>query len=540
MLAIFKDDNQRLMAGVLPTDHRVGTRSASVDNWPDPVPFGRVEVPSFPVQFLPAWMQRFVDALAVQLQVAPDLVAMCAISAAFTVCARRFWISPRPEWMVPANIWTLTMLASGNRKTAAFGAAIKPLEDFEAERAEELREQIAAQHSQLRILRFKLARAEKAAADAKSPEEGRVAAVEAEDLARQVTAFRVTPFPRLFLSEMTSEGIEELLAEQGKAAMLADESGLLGLLAGRYSAGKAPPNLDPYLVGYEGRTVRIGRMKQMDGSGGGRFAKAAVVTLGLVPQPDVALPLLRSSSAFLDTGFAWRFLFSMPHSTVGHQNPRAVAAPREVIEEYGKMMREMLAMPEPAHDADGETIPVLHATLEANEALLTFEESLQPQLRPDGDLACLGSWGNKLPAQIVRLAGLFHAAEHRREPWARPLALETMQRALKLAPYFVAHAKAARLEMHLDANTKRAMRAVDWMRRTKAQRFSKAELHVAIAKNGGEGTAKDLDRVIEELVGFSFIRAAPTEPARQDKKGGRPKGPGYMVNPKIHEVPDAS
>ncbi len=513
---------------------RKAREEASAAEWPELIPIGAPEAPPpFPVDHLPHWLARFVIEVAEQLQVPLDLVGMCVLSVLSTICARRFWISPRTGWKQPALLWTLTMLASGNRKTAAFDLATAPLRAFVKRRSADLHNTIAAEGSQLRVLKSSLARAEKRASEAKAPEERTASEIEATEFAMRVATFRLTPKPLLFLSEATPERLEEMLAEHGRAAVLADEAGLLGLLAGRY--GKSAPNLDPFIQGYEGNTVHVGRMKKQDGSGGDRHAEAAHVTLGLVPQPDVALPHLRSSEAFAATGFLWRFLFSMPCSKVGNRNARAAAASQEVLETYSARIGELLNMSEPLPDCSGDEIPVLHATAEAAEAVLQFEELLEPRLRAgEGDLAGLGSWGSKLLGQLVRLAALLHAAEYRAKPVETPLDLSTMQRALAFAPYFIAHAQAARFEMHVDDNTKQALRALEWMRRRASggvRIFTRSELHKAIAKN------KPVDE-IDPLVAFLKRHGAIREIAPPKGTVGAPRKATYEVHPEIGEVAD--
>jgi len=249
----------------------------------------------------------------------------------------------------------------------------------------------------------------------------------------------------------------------------------------------------------------------------------------------VALPLLRSSEAFTATGFAWRFLFSLPRSNVGWRDVRARVAPQAVINEYEARMGEMLAMPESAPGATADQIPVLLATSEASEALRCFEEQIEPRLRPDsGDLAVLGSWGHKLAGQIVRIAGLLHASKHRARPWESLLDLETMKQAVEFEPYFVAHAKAACFELDASPEVKRAQRAVQWMRRwlkSGERYFTRSELHKAVAKNR---PVTEIDPLLLLLTKHGAVRGVETSA----QTGGRPRGPTFELRPDLNEVSD--
>ena len=538
---VAEEDEQRADAKPVDLERaRKARAEALAAQWPEIIPIGAPEnLPAFPVELFPRWLADFVSPVAEQLQVPPDLVGMCVLSVLSTVCQRRFWIEARPGWRQPALVWSLTMLSSGNRKTAAFELAAKPLRAWVKCKGLELAEKIASEKCELRLLKARLANAEKTASTAKGADERMSAEREAHSLAHLVGQFRVTPEPLLFLSEATPERLEEMLMERGRAALLADEAGLLGLLAGRYGAGKAAPNLDPFLKGYEGSTVHVGRMKRADGSGGDRLAELAHVTIGLAPQPEVALPLLRSSEAFADTGFLWRFLFVLPRSLVGDRKIQPQPAPQEVIEAYGTNLGELLELAEYLPDCSENKIPVVRASAAATEALQDFQQSIEPRLKERvGDLAGLGSWGSKLVGQVVRIAGLLHAADYRFEPWTFPIAAATMQRAIGFAPYFIEHAKAARFEMRADPATKHALAAIRWLRpRLELERekrfFTRSELHKAIAKNDPADT---VDPVLA-LLKKQFVIKAVDVPV---ETGGRPRGPTYEISPLLAEVRDGA
>lgn len=248
----------------------------------------------------------------------------------------------------------------------------------------------------------------------------------------------------------------------------------------------------------------------------------AVVTFGLSVQPDRLFSELREHDAFFDSGFAWRFLFALVRSTLGEPTHRTPSTPEDVRNEYNEGLRRMLNLPLPA----GLDFPVLHLEQDATETLLQWEAgALEPRLKPTGDLAGLESWASKLPSRLCRIAALFHCAEHPTDPWNRSLTVATMERALRLAPYFIAHAKAVAAELNADENLRRARRAVEWLRRERRAQFKRRDLHKAIANNEG---AEVLDRPLRILEDRGFIRAATKEPGRT----GRPSAE-FVVNPLV-------
>jgi hypothetical protein len=101
---------------------------------------------------------------------------------------------------------------------------------------------------------------------------------------------------------------------------------MLGLLGGRYSKGQ--PNLATLLSAHDGGDVAVARRTRDTGSGGDRFQEHALVTFGLSVQPETFTATMRAHAAFFDTGFAWRFLFSVVPSRLGSRRRRAPSMER--------------------------------------------------------------------------------------------------------------------------------------------------------------------------------------------------------------------
>jgi hypothetical protein len=74
----------------------------------------------------------------------------------------------------------------------------------------------------------------------------------------QQAAREVVRSPRLVTNDVTPEALVSLLCEQrGRMALLTDEGGsVFEMMAGRYTDA---PNLDPYLKGHDGGTIRVDR-----------------------------------------------------------------------------------------------------------------------------------------------------------------------------------------------------------------------------------------------------------------------------------------
>src|SRR5204862_4537998 len=105
----------------------------------------------------------------------------------------------------------------------------------------------------------------------------------------------------------TPEALATLMADhRGLMAVFSDEGGIFDLLAGRYSKGV--PNLDLWLKGHAGSSVRVDRA---DRTRPPIMIDRPHLTVGISPQPSV-LASLGNKPGFRERGLLARFLFAVP------------------------------------------------------------------------------------------------------------------------------------------------------------------------------------------------------------------------------------
>lgn len=144
-------------------------------------------------------------------------------------------------------------------------------------------------------------------------------------------------------------------------------------------------------------------------------------------------------------------------------------------------------------------------------------------------------WGSKYVGAVVRLAGLLSLADRVREGWGAPVDLATVQRAARLGVYFAEHALAAFDAMGADPLVDDARYILDWIERTRVERFTKRELFSAVAR-GRFRKAADLDPVLNLLATHGYLQAIPVP----ELTGvGRPPSPAWLVHPDAWRRPAA-
>jgi hypothetical protein len=488
--------------------------------WPPPVPLSAAALPPFPTKALPEWVRAQVEGVAAAVQVPPDLPAMLALAGISLCVARRVVVCPWEGWSEPLNLYTMTVLASGNRKSAAFAPMLAPFEAWEEAEKARMGEVIAVAQSRQRMLETALHRAEAAAAKATGQEHTALVA-EAEELARELRGLRIPAEPRLLADDATVEKLGQLLAEQdGRIGIFASEGDVLDLMSGRYNDGM--PNIGIYLRGHSGDTHRVDRLNRP-----AEYVQRPAIVISISVQPEV-LAGLKARPTLHGRGLLARFLYALPASLLGHRTTKTPPLSPEIQEEYARRIARLLTI-EPPKNEEGRSIT--HHVIFAPEAAKRFEnfcQRMEMMLGPEGELVHMSDWGGKFAGAVARIIGILHVAAHsdHAQPWATPVDQSVVGEGLTIAEYLLAHARVAFTEMGADPAAAAARIVQDWARRAKLESFSKRDAWRAL--RGRFGRAADLDAPLAMLVEHGYLREQ--EHGHRPGRGRRPSQM-YDVNP---------
>jgi replicative DNA helicase len=488
--------------------------------WGPPIDFHQENVPAFPVDALPSWLGDYVGAVAVATQVPADLPGMLALAALATCCAKRFIVKKHEDggYHEPVNLFVVVALEPGNRKSATFSLMNAPIEEYERETIEAVKVRVAEEASHYRVMERALEKTEAAAARASGVERDELES-EARSLAGELASKKPPVLPRLIADDVTPEKLASLLSEQGgRLAVLSAEGGLFDSLAGRYTSGA--PNLDPYLKGHAGDPLHIDRVGRPP-----EFIPNPALTVGVTVQPEVLRGLL-AKPALRGRGVLGRFLYSLPVSLLGRRQIGPPPIPKPTAATYRAHLRQLLTLPA---RSDGSP-EVVFLDPQALICFEDFEEWVEPKLGQEGELAGIPDWASKLAGAVLRIAGLFHAAElEGKAPWATPVSLPTMLRATRLGVYLTIHAKAAFAMMGADPRVETARRALRWIQQRGEPFFTKRQAFEGL--KGRFATVGDLEPVLALLEQHEAIRRV--EGGAHPGRSGRRPSPTYEVNPAL-------
>jgi len=488
-----------------------GPEQAPADEWPDLIPYGDHEAPAIPCTVLPGLAGQYAADVAEAIQVPQALAVTSVLGALATAAAGAVrHIEVRPGYAEPPNLYLLSPLLPGERKSAALAAAFGPLYQWEQERREAMASEITAARSRRKSLE-KMIEAKR----------GRLAKIKDRDeLHREIETIAqdemdlptVPEPPQLVADDVTPERLARIMADQGETLGIASaEGGFFEILAGRYSNGS--PNLDLFLKSHCAEPYRVDRM--------GRDSIALTsprLTLTLTPQPEI-LEALTSKTGFRGRGVVGRILYLLPATMLGNRDMEARPIPDQTARTYADGIRRLL-------DLRGAAL-TLDLSPGAYARWLDFARAVEAELGPDGAFSTMTDWAGKLPGAAARLAGLFHCVEADL-PSERTISPVSMEQALTLAALLADHATEALGRMGADPTRRAAVKVLGWIRRTQARTFTARDCFRAL-----EGSFKCMDDLrpgLSALEERGYIRSLSVTPGR-----GRPS-PRYETRPVPQEV----
>jgi replicative DNA helicase len=494
--------------------------------WEPPLSLGELTAARFPVDAFAPWLRDFINAEAIATQTPPDLAAMLALAILAVACTGRVRLRVSPGHEEPLNLFTVTVLAPGNRKSAVFSDVTAPVEAFEAEEALRMREPIASALQRRRILDARLKRAEEKAASAGDSETGK-RSEEAARIRRERDETIVPAAPRLIADDCSPEKLASLLSEQGgRIGLLSAEGGVFDIMAGRYAKNGAA-NLDVYLKGHAGDSLRVDRVGRP-----AEYIQRPGLTIGLAIQPEVLEGLI-SRSEFHGRGLTARFLYAIPRSLVGHRDSDPPPMPDATREAYAAGIRRLLQLPT-GTTVEGAPAPhILTLSEDARQAVLEFARRLEPRLAKYGDLALITEWASKLVGAACRIAGLLHMSDsvETPAPLEVPVSRAAVERAVRVADYLTNHALAAFGEMGADPCLEHARHLLGWIEHTRTTTFSARELLQAV-----KGRVKTMDEMRAALALLEEHRFVRLQAALTPSGPGRPPSPTYEVTPHLRRA----
>jgi len=491
----------------------VHTEKQAESAWEKPIPFDECSLPEFPVDALPKVIADYVVALAESTQTPVDMAASSALPVISVCIQGKYKVRAKADWYEPVNTFVLNIMEPSERKSAVENAMVRPINKYESETNTQNAAEIESSKMRGRILE----RRQKALEDQAA--KGKDVKAELDSIVHEITGHREKKPLRLYVDDVTTEKLTQVLSDNdGRAAILSTEGGIFDTLAGIYTKNV---NIDVILKGYSGDCIKVDRI--------GRCSESVMdpaLTILLMAQPSVLSGLMKNDT-FRGRGLTARFLYCIPTSYVGSRKYRSAPVPDEVSRAYEMQIRNML---EDEYSKEPEIITI---SPESDRMIEAFAVELEPKLKEE--YSDISDWAGKLIGNTHRIAGLLCRASvfrsHDFLDVPEPLVIDaaTMANAIRIARYFISHAKAAFSLMGADNTVKQSKYVLNAIKNTGLAEFNKRDI-MRLCRSFKR--ADDLQPVLDHLVDYGYI--AVKESGIYSGKG-RPPAQSYIVNPCIYE-----
>jgi len=446
---------------------------SSSDPWGPVISLDHVVLPEIPSSLFPSPVAAFIDSVAEFTQTPPGLVAGISVAALSAVSQRKFGVTVRKNYSEPVNIYIAVALDPGERKSAVFDLCMKPIVEWEKQKARAMKGTIKSAISKKLTMQKKIDHKRLEASKSKSDSQFDKIQGEIEQLEKNLPVIPV--IPRILADDITPEAIAALLYGQHESiGVMSDEGGVFETMAGRYASGI--PNIDVFLKGHSGSSVRVDR-KSHDPI---HLDKPAI-TFGLTVQPDV-IHSLDKKPGFRGRGLLARFLYILPSSRLGYRAFESKNIPYSVLAEYERMICSIL---DHQFNIDPKTKKIFPDELvlsnDAYQVFRKFYADVEKGLINNGIHENMTDWAGKMPGAAIRLAGLFHIAENIMcTTFGNQISAKTMANAAKLITLIAEHTKGAFSLMGEDDDIEIAKSILKWFKNGKRESFTRREVQQAL------------------------------------------------------------
>lgn len=495
-----------------PSNHHANAPDAR-EKWPDPILPGPVQAPEIQADLLPGWLGEMAGAVATSSQTPPAMAVMMVLGVVAAAAQRRVEVFPwgDDDYSEPLALWTIVAMPSASRKSAVFGALLEVFIAWEKSEADRKRAEINRVFAAREVITKRIEQLKITASKTDDPQER---ARLQEDIAREKDNQPAEVFaPRIFTGDVTSERLQQLMAEQGeRAAIISDEAGIFQNIAGMYSKGNS--NMEIHLKGHAGTSVRVDR------AGRTAHLDKPALSMALAIQPGILKDTGRIKG-FRDSGLLARFLYAVPRSNVGTRDVRARnPIPAAVAAKWNDGIKALLS---------DLVLPIgkpkrIVFEQDAREVWLELSAEIEAQQGEGGRYAHMSDWTGKLAGAAARIAALFEVAMNGLD--AGVVKRENVERAVKLARLLIPHAEAAFRLMGAPDEETDALILLDWIKRNELQTFTRRE-----AQKSNESTFRQVDRLkaaMKPLQDWGVL-----SPERTVKAARGAPSYYYEVNPKI-------
>jgi putative DNA primase/helicase len=435
------------------------------EDWPEPEPlFSHYEAASYPLDELPAGIRAAVREVVGFVQCPEALAACSALTTLSTVTQGLVNVRRIERLESPASLYFLAVAESGDRKSTVDEHFTRPIREWEARKAEELKPELAKHTADVKAWEAKrdglLVAIRQAMA--KTPPQS---TTEVEKELRELELKKpVSPrVPRLIYADITSEKLGESLALGWPSGAVISAEG--GIVFGSHALQRDSQMRSLALLNslWSSETFVSDRRTAQS-----YVLRGARLTMGLAVQPETVRLFFESTKGLArGSGFAARFLIAWPSSTQGTRLFREPPQNFPSLSAFTRRVETLLDAPLTFDEHGVLSARTLDLSPEARAAWIEFHDEIERELRPGGDMAETRDVASKAADNAARLAASFHVYEH--GPSGQ-IGAEAMQSACKVVAWHLYEDRRFLGELALPPHLVHAMKLDAWLLRYCAEK----------------------------------------------------------------------
>jgi len=409
----------------------------------------------YPLDDLPGIIGDAVREVTNFVQCPVSLAAFSALSAVSTVVQGLTDIRRAEKLEGPTSLYCLAIADSGERKSTVDEFFSKPIRQWEAQKAEEIKADLKRYTADQQAWEAKKAGIITAIKEA--AKKGRdTDTLETKLSGLEANGPEQPKVPRILFGDATPEALAYRLAIGWPVGgVLSSEA---GIVFGGYGMGRDSAMRNMALLNSLWGAERV----VIDRKASPSFAvQNARLTMGLAVQSDTIKAFLESSNG-LARGIGWlaRFLIAWPESTQGTRMFHDPPKDWPKLGKFHRRLESLLDHPLSFDEAGNLSPTMIELSPEAKKIWISFHDEVEEELRPGRDMAETRDIASKGADNAARLAGLFHVFEN--GPGGQ-VGADNMERAARIITWHLYEARSFIGEIAMSVSMTNAMKLDDWL-----------------------------------------------------------------------------
>lgn len=415
----------------------------------------------FPMLCLPADLRTIVAHYAWFAMVPESMAAATMLGAVSISLGAGIEFKSHVGKRTRANLFVLIPAQSGTGKDSIMNLAMDPLYAAETALHDEWQERDAPGiKAQLAQVDLKLKEAKKS----KSIDIQELTELEAE---RDQLVMAGSATPIILVSDITREALSEKMVSapgQAVASVSSEARGIISLIRGRYSSGKATDE-DIYSGAWSGTPISVDRK----GKASVRLTSPCLSAVWMT-QPDNFREIM-SDPAMVESGLLPRFLMHDPKAEPEPVPENIPVLDKGIEGAWRQLIDSLLTL------RSSETPAMVIASPEALAVFREYDNETRSIRRTGGEMNDVAPFAARWAENACRVALVLHAAENGRDSDTIELSAETAKSAVEILKWFSSEMKTMFASGRWEAKQRRLDRLCELVR-----------------SNGGEVTLRDLAR----------------------------------------------